>query len=318
MAEDYIDVEIEDDKTTTSMMDDEDDKDEDEVKSETSESEETDAPEETASEEQETGDETDAEREAIRERRRAERARKKERVHEREDTLKRELASRDSVINQMREELNIIQRKNSGSELAQIDNSKREAAQAYQHFKDQIRLGTEQGDGDAVANAAEKMMVAQRRFDDLTRIETAYRQRSSQPAPLDPRLVDNAKDWMDRNKWYDLKGKGTDDRVVQTIDQTLAEEGFDPTTKQYWEELDTRVKKYLPHRIIHDTNTKTKPKSVVSGSGRESSPSGSKNTFRVSAERVQAIKDVGAWDDQALRNKMIKSFRDYDKLQTKE
>ena len=37
------------------------------------------------------------------------------------------------------------------------------------------------------------------------------------------------------------------------------------------------------------------------------------NTITLSRERVQAIKDAGAWDDPVRRSKMIKAYTEFDK-----
>ena len=254
------------------------------------------------------------EREAIRARRREERKHRKEAQREREDTLRRELAARDAIINEMRGRLDAVERRNTGSEVAQLENAKKQAAQAYHYFKDQIRLGTEAGNGAAVAEATEKMMQAQRRFDELTHYERAYKGQQSAPQPLDPRLVNQAQEWMSRNSWYDPAGSDTDSRITLTVDQQLAQEGWDPTTREYWQELDKRVKKYLPHRASSGKISNNKPRSVVTGSGRESvSASGSAaGSYRLSAERVQALKDAGIWDDPKQRAEAVKRFREYD------
>jgi hypothetical protein len=258
--------------------------------------------------------EDENERESIRERRRRERQHKKQAQKEREDTMRRELAARDSVINELRAKMDAIERRNSGSEVAQLENAKKQTAQAYAHFKDQIRIATEAGNGLAVADATEKMMQAQRKFDELTSYEKAVKQRQAQPQPLDPRLVNHAQQWMERNKWYDPSAKDEDSHIVLTMDQRLAQEGWDPTTPEYWEELQNRVKKYLPHRVSGGNVKSTKPKSVVSGSGRESgSGASSTASYKLSSERVQALKDAGIWDDPKQRADAVKRFRDYDK-----
>jgi hypothetical protein len=51
----------------------------------------------------------------------------------------------------------------------------------------------------------------------------------------------------------------------------------------------------------------------MTGSGRESAPSGRGNEFRLSPDRVAAIKEMGAWDNLELRSKMIKSYAKYDR-----
>jgi len=258
-------------------------------------------------------DDTDEDREAIRERRRKERQDRKARTKERADSLRRELAARDSVINEMREKLAVIERRNVGGEMAQLAQAKEKAVQAYGYYKDQIRIGTESANGAAVADATEKLMQVRTRIDQLDNIEKSYKQRSAQPPPLDQRVANNAREWTKANSWYDPQGKDQDSRVVLMLDQTLAEEGWDPLTNEYWDELGSRVKKYLPHRANRDNITNTnKPKSVVAGSGREAAPRNS-SAFRLSSERVKALKDAGKWDDVEERNKMIRQYRDYDR-----
>jgi len=218
----------------------------------------------------------------------------------------------------MRAKLDAIERRNSGSELAQLDQAKKQVSQAYNYFKDQIALASEAGNHKLVAESTDKMLQAQRKFDEITNVEKAFRQNQASPAPLDPRLVANAKDWMTRNNWFDPNGKDADSRITQTLDNQLSEEGWDPTTPQYWQELESRVKKYLPHRVKGTKMSPERPKSTVAGSGREaSSNANSTGTFKLSAERVQALKDAGIWDDPKQRAAMIKSYREFDKQSVK-
>jgi len=206
-----------------------------------------------------------------------------------------------------------FERRSTGSDMAQLENAKKQTAQAYNYYKDQIRVATEAGNGAAVAEATEKLIQSQRKFDELSSYERNMKQRQAAPQPLDPRLINHAQKWMERNDWYDAGAKDPDSRIVMTLDQQLAEEGWDPTTPQYWEELDVRAKKYLPHRTNRGISQTTKPRSVVTGSGREATSSQPSKGYKLSADRVQAIKDAGAWDDPKLRREMIQSYIDYDK-----
>ncbi len=259
---------------------------------------------------------TDDEREAIRTRRREERRNRKQHAREREDTLRRELAARDAVINELRARQDAIEHRNTGSELAQLETAKRNISQAYNYYKDQIRVASEKGDGAAVAEATERMIQAQRKFDEVIATETAFKQAKQAPQPLDPRLANHAQKWMSENRWYDPQAKDTDSLIARTIDQRLAEEGWDPTTEAYWEELSARVKKHIPHRAgSGKMNTQTKPKATVAGSGRDVGSSGKQGTFKLSAERVQALKDAGIWDNPKQRAEAVKRYREFDKQQ---
>ena len=130
----------------------------------------------------------------------------------------------------------------------------------------------------------------------------------------DPQLQKYASTWMENNSWYDPNGKDPDSRIALTIDQAMAEEGWNPKTPQYWDELDNRLQKYLPHRYTGDTDEKpnrnSRPRNVVTSSGRESSSSNviGKNQFALSRDQVQAMKDAGMWDDPEKRAKMIRRY----------
>jgi len=140
------------------------------------------------------------------------------------------------------------------------------------------------------------------------------RQTTSQPQPLDPRLKNNAKEWMDRNDWYDPSGTDMDSRMVLTLDDAMAKEGWNPTTKEYWDELDARAKKYLPHKynLGHNTQQKSKSRSPVAGGSGESSSNSGGGAYRLSAERVSALKDAGMWEDSAKRADAIRRFKEFD------
>ena len=57
----------------------------------------------------------------------------------------------------------------------------------------------------------------------------------------------------------------------------------------------------------------TKPRPTVAGAGRESGGADSGKTYRLSSDRVQALKDAGIWDDPKQRAEAIRRFREYDK-----
>jgi hypothetical protein len=123
---------------------------------------------------------------------------------------------------------------------------------------------------------------------------------------------------MKDKTWYDPSGKDMDSRIAFQLDQSLAQEGRDPRTKEYWEELDNRLQKYLPHRITNSTTSTyteqhdvTKRRPPTSGSSQGSPQR--QGEYRLSPERIRAIKEAGRWDDPDQRKKMIKSYMEYDR-----
>jgi len=270
---------------------------------------------------------TEDEREAIRARRRQERKDKQQRARDREDNLRTQLAAAQRANQALSERMGLIERKTSGSELAQLDNAINQAGQAYEAFKSQVGEAVTRQDGQAVAEFTERMVIARERQRELTNIRQQYTTQPQRTAPpLDPDLVRHAQKWMADNKWYDPQGKDVDSRIALTLDKALADEGYAPNTERYWQELSTRVGKYLPHRAspgtpepgilpANDTAARNKPsRNVVTGSGREASTGNTGGAaYTLSPDRVQALKDAGMWNDVKQRNDMIRQYRDYDR-----
>ena len=180
--------------------------------------------------------------------------------------------------------------------------------------KRKIAEATSSGDGQLLTSAQEMWFEARRKAEDLA----AYKQRMVQPErqqPLqqDPRVKRLAEQWMERHPWYDPQLGNLDSKIALTVDQSLAEEGWDPATHEYWEEFDNRLSERLPSRYTDFSNEKPvqrRPRSVVTSSGREvaSSNSGGRNTFTLSPDQVKAMKDAGMWENIEVRNRMIKRY----------
>jgi hypothetical protein len=266
--------------------------------------------------------ETPEEREAIRERRKKERHDRKERQRERENTLKRELAARDQMINELSGRLASVEQKTTSSEMVQIDQAIGQATDAYNYYKIQIADATTRSDGAAMADATEKMMLARQKAEQLTNLKNNYtRGQVSKPAALDPRVANLGQQWLQKNNWYDPNGGDQDSRIAKTIDEGMAREGWNPTNQEYWDELSARVNKYLPHkansnRMQTSNKSNESRKSVVTGSGRESSSAGS-SSYRLSPERVQALKESGFSPESKEYQNIVKAYRAHDKTNSR-
>lgn len=267
--------------------------------------------------EQATEGETEEDAEARRERNRQRRAENKQRRRDHIESLKREIAARDEILQQQASRLDALERRSQSTDMAMVEAELKKAADAYNFFKSQHAEAVSTQNGELAAETQEKMYAAMQRAQQLDNIRrAAVRPQAQQPQPLDPRLKMQAEQWLERNSWYDPDGRDTDSQIVGTLDRQLHAEGWDPTVPQYWEELDARAKKYLPHRYGMNYNSRqgNRGKSPVAGSGREGTNQAS-GGYRLSAERVQALKDAGMWDDPKQRADMIKRYQQIDKEQ---
>lgn len=262
---------------------------------------------------------TQADREAIRARRRKERKDRKAAQAEREQTLRNELSTLRAQNSQLNERFNIMDRRASGAELAQIDAAIGTATNEVEFFKQEMAAAISTSNGTAHAEALTKLLAASNREAALRNLRQRAGTPQQQTQAVDPVMVNLARGWMERNKWYNPQNPDDDARVVLGLDAGLVQEGYQPNTPAYWAALDKKVAKFLPHRTQRANGdilpSERKPaRSVVTGSGRESSGgSSTANEFVLSTERVQALKDAGYWNDPKMRASMIKDFREYDR-----
>jgi hypothetical protein len=125
---------------------------------------------------------------------------------------------------------------------------------------------------------------------------------------------------MRRNKWYNPAATDPDSRIAKKIDEVMSTQGWNPTDPDYWEELDSRLQRELPHRYNDSNDNESRdvrrPRNVVGSAGREASAAygGSNRTqFVLSPDRVKAMKEVGAWDNPERKARMVKQFIEFDR-----
>jgi len=262
----------------------------------------------------------DPEREAIRVARREERQLKKQ-IHKAKASESNHLITALKRQNeQMADRLAVLEKRTAGSDLARIDKAIEDGHLKLQYAKLKIKEATEMANGAALADAQEQWYESRRQVEALEALKkkvVSEPQHKNVPQAPDPMLKRHAGDWMARNDWFDPEGGDTDSQVATKIDESLVKEGWDPKSSEYWEELDNRLSKYLPHRYNteqDDRSSNRRPRSVVTSSGRESRATTKSNEFYISPERVRAIKEAGRWDNITERNKMIRRYAEYDRM----
>ena len=108
----------------------------------------------------------------------------------------------------------------------------------------------------------------------------------SQAAP-DPK----AEDWASKNDWF-----GKDNAMTYTafdLHKTLTEEeGMDPSTDEYYAEIDKRMRIDFPHKFVTTENkVTTKPTQTVASAKRSVNPG--RKTVRLTPSQVTIAKKLG-------------------------
>jgi hypothetical protein len=116
-------------------------------------------------------------------------------------------------------------------------------------------------------------------------------QQNTQTAQVDPK----AEEWAAKNSWF-----GNDSAMTYTAfdlhKKLVEEEGVDPKSDEYYEEIDKRIRLEFPHKFAtKDTTTTTeraKPAQTVASANRPSQ-SGRKKTVRLTPSQVAIAKRLG-------------------------
>ena len=256
----------------------------------------------------------DPDQEALREAKRLKRQKRKE-YHRQVSTEKDiKLQNLERQNQQLLERLSVIERKTYSADLARVDKAIEDQQTRIMFAKQKIKEAAETSNGELLVSAQDMLVEASKNHDALQNIK----RQATQPAkeqgikPPDPLLQRYAKEWMSRNSWYDPNAGDEESDIALRIDDRLSKEGFDPRTPDYWEELDSRLQKYLPHRYTDNQDERPsapRPRNVVTGSGRESAPTnGSKGSLTLTREQVNAMKEAGFWDDPEKRARMIRRY----------
>lgn len=262
--------------------------------------------------------ETDEDRERIREARREERRLKKELAKQREASAKHKITALERKNEELAKRLAALENTAVSYQFAQVDKAIEDEATRVEYAKMMVTKAVQSNDATAQVEYLEQLQDAKTRLAQLNsykkqQIEQIKRPKQNVPDPVSNQVQENAKTWLQKNKWYDPQARDTDSRIAKVIDQELAADGWDPADPEYWDELDNRLAVRLPHRYAARTGTTAKRVSPTASSRTANPSAKSANTITLSRERVQAIKDAGAWDDPTKRNAMIKAYAAYDR-----
>lgn len=223
----------------------------------------------------------------------------------------------------------------TGSEIANIDTAINKMKSDLQLANQVISQAVESQSGKDLAEAMDHRDTIRDNLRDLEQAKEYLadrKDRETEQPQLDPRHVAYANQFMVDHEWWDPNGRDRESRQVLEIDRALAADGFDPRTKEYWDELRERVQEALPDRFeSQDDQSETEDKGG-SGNGKDQKRQSrgpqfrtggrerplKKNEVYISPERRQAMEEAGVWEDPVLRQRYLKSYAEYDRAAQEE
>ena len=142
----------------------------------------------------------------------------------------------------------------------QVDDAKRKYKEAY-----------ESGDSEKLVAAQEELTAAKIKLDKVVNIKPTGQEEekgdivASRPPP-DPK----AERWKERNAWFgpDVEMTG----FALAYHQKLVQQGVDPTSDDYYEKLDSRLRQVFPENFDAEESPRRSTRSNVAPATRSSSP----------------------------------------------
>jgi hypothetical protein len=290
-----------------------------EVSTNNTEEEDTRSQEEIDDDEAAEEGETAEEREQIREARREERRLKKDLKRQREISAKNKIQALERRNAEMAERLAKLENTAASYQFAQLDKAIEDEATRVEYAKMKMVQAAQSNDAAGQMEYLEQLTDAKQRLQQAQhykkqQVEQAKAPRQNVPDEVNLETQKNATMWLKKNSWYDPQARDTDSRIAKVIDQELATDGWDPSDPEYWDELDSRLSSRLPHRYTSKGGERKARNAGPTASSRVANTTSAKpGTITLSRERVNAIREAGAWDDIEKRNKMIRAYARFDR-----
>jgi hypothetical protein len=259
------------------------------------------------------------------------RAAKRNRRRAKKDLIRKTNQEKDVRLTQLQREneqfkqrLSQLERNTKSEHLVRIDKHMEDAQVRLEYAKMKLSEATQNGDGQAMVEAQTMWQTAQEEARNLNILRQRANQELQQPQHQvhvpDPEVQRLATQWMRKNSWYNPEATDPDSRIAKKIDEVMSTQGWNATDPDYWDELDSRLQKELPHRYNgsndDDSRSVRRPRNVVGSAGREASAAyggSNRSQFVLSPDRVKAMKEVGAWDNPERKARMVKQFIEFDR-----
>jgi hypothetical protein len=246
---------------------------------------------------------------------RSERQRRKQNQRFARDKTREEMQWLVQQNQSLQQRLETIENQTLNFQKGSLDQDYQQALYGVTAAENQLAKAIEIGDG---ARVPELLRQRDRALADAAHINRVKETVGNTAAPRNDTVVNmKARQWASENPWFNPSSNDPDSAIAKTVDASLVSEGFDPSTDRYWDELDRRVSKYLPHHFTDDAEDgytgpqKSGRRSPPVGGSRGTTPG--KTQVYLSTERVNALKDAGAWDDPVKRDNMLRRFAEWDR-----
>jgi hypothetical protein len=235
--------------------------------------------------------------------------REKERfAREREEAL-RFAQTQAEEVKKLKERLGV-------GERAYIHEVTRSTKNDLDSAKAKLKSAYESGDSEAIANAQEELTDIKIRLQEVSRLKPSLQEednsvqtqpQAQEPPRQAPQVDQKAADWAKKNTWF-----GSDEEMTALalgLHEKLVRSGVDPTSDDYYNRVDTTMRKRFPEAFEDDDTqtteqekpvSRTKPANVVAPATRSTAP----KQVRLTQTQVALAKRLGLTNEAYARELM--------------
>jgi hypothetical protein len=191
---------------------------------------------------------------------------------------------------------------------ALLEQAKKVVANEMEQAKRKFKEAYESGDADALTAAQEEMTTVKMKAERVNNFRPAPVQTDEKQVqiptaePVRPRLDAKTQEWTEKNTWF-----GSDDEMTSFalgFHNKLAKSGITPSSKEYYERIDARMKQVFPDAFesgeteaSEDANPSPKRSNVVAPATRSTAP----KKIVLTKTQVELAKRLGLTNEQYAR-----------------
>ena len=225
--------------------------------------------------------------------------------HEERRAKEAALREREEAIRlaqQLIEENRKLQSSQGQTQQVLIEQAKRVVQGELETAKRKYKEAYESGDADALVAAQEELTAAKIKADRVNNFKPAPVQQEKpvvQPAPQPvreqpvPQVDAKAAAWQDANPWFGQDEEMT--ALALTVHRKLVESGVSPTSDEYYERINSRMRQVFPDAFTSEKPAKKS--SVVAPATRSTAP----KKIVLTKSQVNIAKRLGLTNEQYAR-----------------
>jgi len=205
------------------------------------------------------------------------------------------------LAQQLMEENKKLQSSQGQTQQVLLEQAKKVVQNEVEQAKRKLKDAYDAGDSDKLLEAQEELTAAKIRADRVNNFKPAPLQEEKpavQPAPQpvqqEPVRVDaKASAWQEANPWF-----GTDDEMTAlalTVHRKLVESGVNPTSDEYYDRINTRMRQVFPDAF--PSEKPVKKSTVVAPATRSTAP----KKIVLTQSQVNIAKRLGLTNEQYAR-----------------